>query len=483
MLTFKDLLNFLQMIISWIPRIIGYYLLFLAIALIVPPLFKAAMPENWLERDRELAAAPMSDRERVMSIDDIHDAEFWRYRLLTQAEETVDMAIFSYRDDMGGITFTSALMDAADRGVKVRLLVDGINLKTVGSEYFSLIDNHPNIEVRIYNPIRFFKPWTFNYRLHDKFIVVDDQVYMLGGRNQNSLFIGDYDDEPKKNQDRDLIVYEGDKHTRNSLMQVEDYFEEIWNLDKVKKVKPLSKDREKDLKQYRDFEERTGELQRQLKEKMPDAFRETDWVAETLPSRRVELIRGSGKAGNKPPLVYRRLLERMKKGKDIIVETPYIILNKGHYEDFSDLNEAYGAHVSYLTNSPEYGANIVGNAEELFNRKAILRTGSDLYEYMGAQSQHTKTILIDDEISLVGTFNYDMRSIYLDTESMLCVDSPELNAELREQMREKMDASRQVLPGGEMEYGPDARKESLSTPKSVFLKGVHFLTYPFRHLL
>lgn len=448
----------------------------------MPPLFRVKMPENWEDNDLQLSTMPMSNRERVLSIDSIHDAEFWRYRILTQAKDTVDMAIFSYRDDMGGSTFTSILMDTADRGVKVRLLVDGINLGTVGEEYFSLINNHPNIELRIYNPINILKPWELNYRMHDKFIIVDDDVYILGGRNQNSLFIGDYDDEPKKNQDRELLVYQGDSEEQNSLMQVRDYFEEIWNLDKVREAKAISKDTEEGAKKYKEFENKMKKLQKQLKNEMPDAFETTDWLAETLPTNRVELIRGSAKAGNKPPIVYNRLLERMKKGKDVIIETPYIILNRNHYKDLSDLENVNGVNISYLTNSPEYGANIVGNSEQLFNRKAILNTGADLYEYIGPKSQHTKTILIDDNISLVGAFNFDMRSIYLDTESMLYVDSPELNAKLSSQTQDRMDSSRRVLPDGNMEYGPDCQEAKLSKKKAILFKTIHIVTYPFRYL-
>lgn len=470
------IIEILGIIFFTIKKALGPYLIYLFSFMAILPLFRLDIPENYL-KDEEKSKMPISNKERVKSLETIEDAEYWRFKALSQAEEKIDMAVYSFRSDKAGLSFASLLLDKADEGVKVRLLFDGTNIKIVNEEFFSLIDNHPNIEVKIYNPVNLLKPWKLNYRLHDKFIIVDDEIYILGGRNQNSLFIGDYDDETRKNKDRDLLVYQGDKKNFNSLNQLEEYFEELWDLGEVKKVKNLN-----EKEKYENFRNKLDEINKSLKEKMPDAFEPTNWEEETFSAEHIELIRGPVKAENKPPIIYKNILNKMREGKKVIIETPYIILNRDHYKDFSILKEQYGVDLIIMTNSPEYGANFFGKVEQVFNRRSILNTGAKVYEYMGKKPQHTKTILIDDNISIVGSFNYDMRSIYLNTEAMLYVESKELNAQLTEMVKEKKESSRQVFIDGEMEYGPLAREGKLTRFERNFLRLAYLISYPIRHL-
>lgn len=482
MTVLKNIFIFIRTFLGWLPKIICYYLLVVFITMLIPAFFREEMTDGWKAEDNRLAQRLSSTQERVLSIDDYKDAEYWRYKIVSQATDKIDMVNFNYRKDMGGLTFTSVLMEAADRGVKVRLIVDGTSLLDAGNLY-TLMNSHPNIDVKIYNPVYPLMPWIGTYRMHEKFIIIDDEIYLLGGRNQNSLFVGEYDDVSRKNRDRDILVYELDKDTHNSLMDVEEYFEEFWAMDDVKITKSYSERNSKDWKKYKNFVGQMSTMRDELMERMPDAFTSVNWFEETLVADRVDFIRGDTKAYNKAPIVYNRLLERMKNGKDIIVETPYIILNRNHYQDLTDLESMDGVHVKYLTNSPETGANLFGSSEQRFKRKAALSTGSDLYEHIGPQSQHTKTVLIDDRLSIVGTFNYDMRSIYLDTESMVCVDSPELNAILRQQAKEKIDSSRQILMNGSVKYGANCKESRISIIKGVMLDFIHIITYPFRRLM
>ena len=88
--------------------------------------------------------------------------------------------------------------------------------------------SHENVEVQIYNPVNLLKPWKLQARLHDKYVIVDDKMYLLGGRNTTNLFLGDYSDS--KNIDRELFVYKEDENTQGSIDQLKQYFESIWNL-------------------------------------------------------------------------------------------------------------------------------------------------------------------------------------------------------------------------------------------------------------
>lgn len=471
----------LQVILSYLPKVLGFYLIFLAVFLIFPPLFRHEVPPL-ADCQQELEQRFGWSSERVLPLETVNEAELWRFKLLNEAQDSIDMAIFDYRDDQAGQAFTSILLKAADRGAHVRLLVDGSSSTLLG-HFFPLVASHPNVEVRIYNPVHPLQPWNLNYRMHEKFILVDDQLYLLGGRNQNSLFIGDYDDVPRKNQDRDLVVYTEEPDKASSHFQLQEYFDVIWDLDKVKAVDPFVDKNDKARAEHEEFDQHMADLEREIAQRLPEAFAPCDWAKETLPAKRVELVAGLPTAANKPPLVFQDLVDRMGEGHDVIIETPYLMLSSQHYQQLADLEAKEGVHVSYLTNSPECGANIFGTAEQLFRRNRLTDMGSDLYEYIGEKSQHTKTILIDDNISMVGSFNFDLRSIYLDTENMVWVDSPELNAFLRKQAQEQVASSRKITPDGTWTYGPDCQETQLSVGKTIALALVHIFSLPIHHLL
>ena len=120
----------------------------------------------------------------------------WRLRLIESAKENIMLSIFDFRDDNSGQDMMAALLNAADRGVKVQILVDGINgtLYLKGSRNFRELTSHENVEVKLYNPITLIKPWKNNYRMHDKYLIADDFAYILGGRNTDDLFLGNYID-------------------------------------------------------------------------------------------------------------------------------------------------------------------------------------------------------------------------------------------------------------------------------------------------
>ena len=90
-------------------------------------------------------------------------------------------APFDFRDDNSGQDMMAALLNAADRGVKVQILVDGINgtLYLRGSRNFRELTSHENVEVKLYNPITLIKPWKNNYRMHDKYLLADDFTQMI----------------------------------------------------------------------------------------------------------------------------------------------------------------------------------------------------------------------------------------------------------------------------------------------------------------
>ena len=136
----------------------------------------------------------------------------------------------------------------------------------------------------------------------------------------------------------------------------------------------------------------------------------------------------------KKPIVWYQLVKLMKQADSRVkIHTPYIICNDYMYDGLKSVCDSVD-DVTLMTNSVGNNGNPFGSADYSVNKQKILNTGLKIWEYEGGYSYHGKSILIDDDISIVGSFNIDMRSAYLDTELMLVIDSREINQMLEAAM-------------------------------------------------
>ena len=142
----------------------------------------------------------------------------------------------------------------------------------------------------------------------------------------------------------------------------------------------------------------------------------------------------------------------MKEAKDnITIHTPYVIFNQDMYEMIQKVCDG-DADVYLMTNSAANNGNPFGSVDYLLHKEEILATGLRVSEYEGERSYHSKCIAIDHHISVIGSFNMDIKSAYQDTETMLVIDSEELNSQLRAAMEYyQKSAEPAVLKNGEME--------------------------------
>ena len=138
-----------------------------------------------------------SGTERVDYIDDNTDALLYRLHMIEEAQDEIILSTFDFNADAAGKDMMAALLHAAQRNVKVKVIVDGISgfLDMRGNSYFKALASHENIEVKVYNSINLLTPWKLQARLHDKYVIVDDKMYVLGGRNTMNLFLGEYTEE------------------------------------------------------------------------------------------------------------------------------------------------------------------------------------------------------------------------------------------------------------------------------------------------
>lgn len=459
--------------IKWKGLLLGglvLLLLFFVISLTVPPLFQTHDVE-----EEHIAMEPSGKAERVRCIDDNQDALLWRLRVIEQAEKELIFSTFSYEDDEAGRDMMAALLHAAERGVRVRMIVDGYCGFTgmQRSKLFRALADAPNVEIRFYNPVNLLKPWKINYRMHDKYLIADHAVYLLGGRNTKNLSLGEY--QEKRDLDRDVLVYHADPGQSGSLQQLKDYFEEIWNLPETKSFRPGNEPDEKMLSLLRN-------RYAQLRIDYPEAFEICDWEAVTMETEGITLLSNPIQAKNKQPVLWTQLMQYMTQGTDILIQTPYMICGREMYADLYRLN-TNETHIAVLTNSVETGANLVGCTDYINEGNRIQSIVDATYEYMGDRSVHTKTILVDEQLSFVGSFNCDMRSAYLDTELMLAIKSRELNAQLRKSAQETMEQSRCVKTDGTVTLGSECPDLRLSTGKKLLYGLLRYCILPIRHLL
>lgn len=305
-------------------------------------------------------------------------------------------------------------------------------------------------------------------------MIIDRSMYLLVGRNTTNLFLGDY--SSSKNIDRELFVYETADSPDSSLYQLLEYFEELWQLKECSEYTYP--------KMTEEINVSISELEKHylsLLEQYPEITKEWDWEALTMETNKVSLLYNPMEAENKEPWMWYSLYQLMEEGREITIYTPYIICGREMYEDLSSLTES-GSSVEIITNDVASGANPWGCTDYFNQKENIWETGVKVYEFMGAHSCHTKAVLINDRMSIVGSYNLDMRSTYQDTELMLAVDSPELNSIIRQEAETDKTYSK-VMEDGSYTYGENYVPRELSLPKKIFYAVLRMVIMPFRRFL
>lgn len=414
--------------------------------------------------------SPCSERAAVIS--DNGQALSERVRLINQAKDRIIMSTFDFHDDESGMVMMGALISAADRGVDIKIIADGMDswISMEGNPHFYALAAHPNIELRIYNKVNPLTPWKMMGRLHDKYLIADNSVYILGGRNTFNYFLGDYPGH--KNYDRDVLVYnENAPEISDSLGQLLDYFEQVWNY----KESRAFQDKASHLK-WSSVKKGLAEIESCYTEYLKEnagVLDPVDYTYVTMPTNRITLINNPTDYGPKEPTVFYSLTELMKNaGHEVKIHTPYIICNEMMYDALDEMVRGNGAsdserEVWLMTNSVARNGNPFGAGEYAAHKDRILDTGINVLEYEGEYSYHGKSITIDDNISIVGSFNMDMRSVYLDTELMLVIDSEPVNNQLKTDMEQYEKDTRQALPDGTY-LNPNNTEPVEITPKRRF---------------
>ncbi|RLJ65262.1 phospholipase D family protein [Sulfurisoma sediminicola] len=396
------------------------------------------------------------------------DALLARLVLAEAAQRSLDVQYYIWHDDLTGRHFANALLRAADRGVRVRVLLDDVGVKPKDEVLLSLTA-HPNIEIRLFNPVasRSFRSLSaigdlprVNRRMHNKAVIADNQVAILGGRNIGDEYFGAHGEVAFGDLDV-LTIGAGVK-------DVSAAFDRFWNSQVVFPVAALTGNEA----------DSAGLVALRAKLKVfVEEQRDSRYVTAAKADLAVRLAAGSegmfwGKAhvlfddpdkiARPPAATEGRLLPQLGRFRSsiresLLIVSPYFVPGEAGVTWLRAL-VARGVRVTVLTNS--LAATDVGIVHAGYQRyrDALLEGGIRLYELKpeaiehgraterkgslsgSRASLHAKTFVFDRKSVFIGSLNLDPRSIELNTEIGVVCESAPLAEELGGTLERNLDS-------------------------------------------
>lgn len=433
-----------------------------------------------LEARAEQMQGDADTGDRAMLLEDSSEGLDERIRLIHRAQREIVIVTYECHDGESTRDILAAALERAAAGVRVRFLVDGIagRLDHMDEDLFRAVAIHPNVEVRFYNLITQLTPWRHMGRMHDKYVIVDDAAYILGGRNMFDKFLGDYP-SASRSVDREVLVYNGENRADSSLFQLREYFEGMWNHPYTT---PFHAQRRIGKARRQAVYDGLSQRLEGLRARRPELFADFDYAAATVETRGVWLVSNPTTIYAKVPVVFGQLRALMERaGDNVVLHSPYAILNRAMRDALAGI--AAKTPVTLMVNAVENGANLVASGDYLFHRGSVLSTGVRLLEYAGGDSYHGKAVAIDDNLSVIGSFNLDLRSAHVDTELMLVIRGRDFNARLRRNMEALHADCREITPDGAERLPDGLVIAPLPWWKRAGIACLGLLLQPFRNLL
>ena len=430
----------------------------------------APQPEGaFVDLEAKVRSAHGAEASGFMLLDSNADGLRWRLALLDSARHSIDLQYYTWFGDVSGRLLLRRMVDAADRGVKVRLLIDDLNTllrdastPQIRDGLVAAIDAHPNIQVRLFNP------WTrrdlfgragemvadlerLNQRMHNKQLVVDNRAAIIGGRNIGDEYLG-------LNPDfnfRDLDVLGIGPVARQASAVFDSFWNSEWVLPVLALHVPLSEI---------ESQPRRKQLIAELAAEPTLAgwpIAPQSWSAE-IAALGPRLHAGTSRVVSDQPedgAIRHTMLEHAREFADsaqreLLVENAYIIPAQPNIDWLRSLTQR-GVRVSIVTNSLASHDVPAVNSHYKKWRKPMIEAGVALYEirhdaavqreladtapvrseFMGL---HVKAIAVDGERVMIGSMNLDPRSSAINSEMAVLVDSQGLAADVAALIRRDM---------------------------------------------
>lgn len=445
----------------------------------------------------------MQTKTGVYVLEDGGGSLITRAWLTESAEKSIDIQYFIFSTDNVGLLACDYLVRAADRGVKVRILVDDIMVDADFEDILTM-DSHENITIKIYNPgvnlgksiaskIKKFATEfrSANQRMHNKTFIVDGKVAITGGRNIADEYF-DYDHEYNF-RDRDVLLLGKITNTFNSS------FTEFWDSEfSVSCDEVLEEDfvipYEDPFYRLHEYACNPENFWPQIRYQIDNyhlQFKNLQTTNQITWLDSVEFIsdvpgKNDGKSGlGGGGISTSALIDLIKNAKHSIdIQTPYLItteLAQGLFRDAVDR----GVKVRILTNSLASTDNVEAFSSYQTDRETLLKTGVEIYEFKPDAEErmklltgelqkdlnftpifglHAKSMVVDNNISVIGTFNLDPRSANLNTECVAIIYSDKVASGVLLGMEEefKEENSWQTT----LEFNPDSEVSKMKRVKT-----------------
>ena len=383
-----------------------------------------------------------------------HDAFAARLLLMSVAERSLDVQYYIWNKDMTGTLLFNGLYEAAERGVRVRLLLDDGNTSGL-DPILAALDAHPNIEVRLFNPfvvrgvrlLNFFDFSRLNRRMHNKSFTVDNEVTIVGGRNVGDQYFG---------APGGVMFVDVDVLAVGPVVKaVSNIFDQYWASESSYPVERLLPKADSDA-----FAELASAISRvqnaPATEEYVSAVRDSSLIRELVAGQlslewaatRVisdDPAKGLGLAAPEALMLHKLKQVIGTPSSELNLVSPYFVPGAAAVAAFTALAKQ-GVQIRVLTNSLEATDVVSVYAGYAKSRKPLLQAGVQLYEIprllpdavrqfksdgrkpsgSSKSGLHAKTFSVDQARIFVGSFNLDPRSEKLNTEMGFIIESPTL---------------------------------------------------------
>ncbi len=393
------------------------------------------------------------------------DALVARVVLAETAERSLDLQYYIWHDDLAGRELAAALLKAADRGVRIRVLLDDLGTNA-DDQVLLALSSHPNVKIRLFNPVasRHFKSLgsllefsRVDRRMHNKVMIADNEAAIVGGRNIGDEYFGASSDLAMG--DLDVLVH------GPIVRKVSSAFDEFWNAESSYSIEQLT-GHPADPSALADYRAKLDEYIKsehdspyvvQARERLAKVLAVGDadfsWGQATL------LYDDPSKVTRDPNDPQGHLMTRfaalnLKPDHEMLIISPYFVPGKEGVAWIRDLT-ARGVRVTVLTNSLAATDVVAVNAGYEHYRQDLLAAGVHLYElkpsgsskvkaqrkFFGSSkaSLHAKTYVFDRERIFIGSMNLDPRSSHLNTEIGVLCDSPAIAGQVIDDVEPQLD--------------------------------------------
>lgn len=407
--------------------------------------YRAVDPESPLAQHLIPLITQQTELTGIYPLSDGRDAFLARLALVESAQHSLDLQYYIWHHDISGRLLLQRIYHAAQRGVKVRLLLDDNNTKGLDN-ILAAVNAHPNIAVRLFNPFmqRHYRAlgylndfFRLNRRMHNKSLTADSLISIVGGRN-----IGDeYFDVGNGVLFADLdVAVVGD-----TVEKIEIDFDRYWNSESVYPFELIVQKNQTDFDSTPSNDEATQTYLAELAQLPFANALKTGNLAFTWAKTQFisdDPAKALGKS-NQENSVLTHIAPLMQATEhNLIIVSPYFVPTKIGVDFLKHIAQK-GTQISILTNSLEATDVSIVHSGYAKYRKALLENQIRLYELKpdatvhmetphallkggSGASLHAKTFSVDNRYLFVGSFNMDPRSAILNTEMGLLIDSPTL---------------------------------------------------------